>query len=143
MTQDHNVYALGAKAYGAARRTQTPLRVIVELYDTMLCAVSHAKAASLEGKPEAEFHAVEKVSRILQTLDGVLNEDPKAKPITDVLHEYYKTTLVQLHKACQAKSPEAELRYSSVHRQILKMRQAFAPIAGVPSILARQTEKTA
>lgn len=140
---NQNVYALGAKAYGAARRTQSPLRVIVELYDAILCAISHAKAASLEGKPEAEFHAVEKASRILQTLDGVLNEDPKAQPVTDTLHEYYKTTIVQLHRAAQSKSPDSELRYGSVHRQVLKMRESFASIAGVPSIVARMTEKTA
>lgn len=138
-----NVYAMGAKAYGAARRTQSPLRVIVELYDAILCSVAHAKLACLEGKPEVEFHAVEKASRILQTLDGVLNDDPKAKPISDNLHQYYKTTIVQLYRAKQSKSPDSELRYGSVHRQVLKMREAFAAIAGVPSIVARVTEKSA
>lgn len=138
-----NVYELGIKAYGAARRTQTPLRAVVELYDAMLCSVAHAKVACLEGRPEAEFQAIEKVSKILQGLDGILNEDPQAMPVTEVLHEYYKTTIVQLHRACQSKSPDSELRYGSVHRQILKMREAFASIAGVPSLVARVTEKTA
>lgn len=138
-----NIHELGAKAYGAARRTQTPLRVIVELYDAMLCSVAHAKQAKLEGQPESEFHAVEKASKIIQSLDSALNDEPRAKPIADTLHGYYKTTMVQLHRAKQAKSPDAELRYASVQRQILAMREAFAGIAGVSSLVAHRAEKSA
>ena len=138
-----NIHELGAKAYGAARRTQTPLRIVVELYDAMLCSVAHAKQAKLEGEPEAEFNAVVKASRIIQSLDGVLNEEPKAKSLADTLHAYYKTTMTQLHRAKQAKSPEAEMRYGSVQRQILAMREAFAAIAGVPSLVAHRSEKSA
>lgn len=140
---NQNIHELGAKAYGAARRTQTPLRVIVELYDAMLCSVAHAKQAKLEGKPESEFNAVERVSKIIQSLDSALNDEPRAKPIADTLHDYYKTTMTQLHRAKQAKSPESETRYGSVQRQILAMREAFAAVAGVPSLVARRMEKSA
>lgn len=139
---DQNVYSMGIRAYGAARRTQTPLRVIVELYDLMLCSVAHAKAAKLEARPEDEFNAVLHVTKIIEGLDSAINDEPKAKPIADTLHVYYKTTLTQLHRAKQAKSPDAELRYGSVQRQILAMREAFANIAGVPSLVA-QAEKSA
>ncbi len=141
---DKNILEMGVKAYGAARRAQTPLRVIVELYDATLCAVAHAKAACLEDDFEREFKAVERASGILQGLDGALNQtDPKAKPIAEVLRAYYKTTIVQLHRAKQAKSPDSELRYGSVQRQVLAMREAFAAIAGVPSLLPQGREKTA
>lgn len=140
----HNVHQLGVQAYGAARRTQTPLRVIVELYDAMLCAVAHAKQAKLEGSPENEFRAVERATQVLLGLDGVLNhDDPRARPLAETLHAYYKTTLVQVHRARAAKSPDAELRYASVQRQILTMREAFAAVAGVPSLVAQRSEKTA
>ena len=138
-----NIHELGAQAYGAARRTQTPLRVIVELYDAMLCAVAHAKAAKLEGNPEIEFNAVVKASKIIQSLDSVLNDEPRAQPVVEPLHTYYKTTMTQLHRAKQAKSPDAEIRYGSVQRQILAMREAFAAVAGVPSLIARRAEKSA
>lgn len=139
-----NIHEMGAKAYGAARRTQTPLRIIVELYDSVLCAVAHAKAACLQNDFEAEFNAISSATRILQSLDGVLNQtDPKAKPITEILHDYYKTTIVQLHRAKRAKSPESELRYASVQRQVLAMREAFAAIAGVPSLMIDRAEKSA
>lgn len=140
---NRNIHELGANAYRAARRTQTPLRVIVELYDAMLCSVAHAKAAKLEGRPETEVHAVERVTKIIQSLDSVLNEEPRAKPVVEPLHAYYKTTMTQLHRAKQAKSPEAETRYGSVQRQILAMREAFAAVAGVPSLVARRAEKSA
>lgn len=139
-----NVHQLAAHAYGVARRNQTPLRVIVELYDAMLCAVAHAKQAKLEGRPESEFKALERATQVLLGLDGTLNRDePRTQALVETLHEYYKTTLVQVHRARAAKSPDAELRYASVQRQILTMREAFASVAGVPSLVARQSEKTA
>ncbi len=141
---DKNILRMGVKAYGAARRAQTPLRVIVELYDSVLCSVAHAKAACLEDNFENELTAVVRAANILQGLDGALNQqDAKAKPVADVLHAYYKTTIVQLHRAKQAKSPDSELRYSSVQRQVLAMREAFAAIAGVPSLMPQKEEKTA
>jgi flagellar secretion chaperone FliS len=141
---DKNILEAGVRAYGAARRAQTPLRVVVELYDSVLCSVAHAKIACLENDLEAEFNAVVRASGIMQALDGALNQsDPKAKAIADVLHGYYKTTIVQLHRAKQAKTPESELRYSSVQRQVLAMREAFAAIAGVPSLLPQAREKSA
>lgn len=139
-----NIHKLGVQAYGAARRNQAPLCVIVELYDAMLCAVAHAKQAKLEGHPENEFKALERTTQVLLGLDGVLNrDDPRATSLSDTLHEYYKTTLVQVHRARAAKSPDAELRYASVQRQILAMREAFASVAGVPSLVAKRAEKTA
>ncbi|WP_337996896.1 flagellar export chaperone FliS [Oleispirillum naphthae] len=139
-----NIHEMGAKAYGAARRTQTPLRIIVELYDSVLCAVAHAKAACLQDDFEGEFNAIIAATKILQGLDGALNQtDPKARPIAEMLHDYYKTTIVQLHRAKQAKSPESELRYGSVQRQVLAMREAFAAIAGVPSLVVEAAEKSA
>jgi len=139
-----NIHEMGTKAYGAARRTQTPLRVIVELYDSVLCSVAHAKVACLQEDFEGEFKAISSATRVLQGLDGALNQDdPKARPIVDVLHDYYKTTIVQLNRANQAKSPESELRYGSVQRQVLAMREAFAAIAGVPSLVAERAEKSA
>jgi len=139
-----NIHALGVKAYGAARRTQTPLCIIVELYDAVLCAVAHAKAACLQEDFEAEFNSVTSATKYLQGLDGALNRnDPKAKPLVGVLHDYYKTTIVQLHRAKQAKSPESELRYCSVQRQVLSMREAFAAVAGVPSLTVAKSEKSA
>ncbi|MBN2751824.1 MAG: flagellar protein FliS [Rhodospirillaceae bacterium] len=137
-------YQKGMAAYGAARRTQAPLCVIVDLYDSILCSVAHAKASCLQKDFEGEFHAVDRASRILQSLDGVLRQnDPKAKPVSEILHDYYKTTIVQLHRAKQAKSPDSELRYGSVQRQVLAMREAFAAIAGVPSLVADKQEKSA
>ncbi len=138
-----NVHQIGAQAYAAARRTQPPLRVVVELYDAMLAAVARAKQAKLEGLPENEFSAVQRATQILLGLDGVLDHDaPRARTLADNLHVYYKTTLTQLHRARAAKSPDAEIRYASVQRQVLTMREAFASVAGVPS-LVHKAEKTA
>lgn len=140
----HNVHQLGVQAYGAARRTQAPLRVIVELYDAMLCAVARAKQAKLETQPEAEFNAVNRVTQILLGLDGVLNrDDPRCGSLAETLHDYYKTTITQVHRARAARSPDAELRYASVQRQVLAMREAFAAIAGMPSLVSQRAEKTA
>lgn len=141
---DNSLMQAGAKAYGSARRTQSPLRVIVELYDSVLCSVARAKAASLTEDYEREFNAVCAAERILQSLDGVLaQDDPKAKPIAEVLHNYYTATLTQLRRAKAAKSPDSEYRYGSVQRQVLAMREAWAAIAGVPSLVAHDQEKIA
>jgi len=126
----------GLKAYGAARRTQTPVRIVVELFDAVLCAVAKAKAARLMKNYEDEFNAVCRANQILAGLDSVVDENqPKVKPIAEILHNYYALTVEQLHRAKQTKGEEGESRYGSVHRQILTMREAWAWIAGVPSLL--------
>jgi len=142
----NNHHQAGVSAYGAARKTQTPIKVLVELYDAAFASVSKAKAFKLESRVEDEFNAVVRATQILHSLDSILEEnDDRAKNITEVMHAYYKTTLVQLHRAKQSKSPDAELRYASVQRQLLTMRDAWATVAGVPlmakpSIQAQQAK---
>jgi len=133
-----------SKAYGAARQAQVPVRVMVELYDLIFCSISHAKAASLSNDIEAEFNAICKASRVLETLDGILDDqNARTKSIAETLHTFYKTTVIQLHRAKQAKSPESDLRYCSVQRQVLSMRDAWAVVAGVPSLTATHPAKAA
>jgi flagellar protein FliS len=125
----------GIEAYGAARRSQVPLRALVDLYDSMFCAISHAKAFCLQSRPEDEFNSVMRATLIIQGLSANLNDgDQRTKSIAETMQKYYRTTLEQLHRAKQAKSPDAELRYASVQRQVLVMRNAWASVAGMPEL---------
>ncbi|MCF8480703.1 MAG: flagellar protein FliS [Rhodospirillum sp.] len=123
-------------AYGAARRAQSPLRVIVELYDMTLTAVARAKAQRMMGDVEKEFEALRTAAKIFSELDNCLNmADPQAKPMAEELRRYYRRTLRQLHAAKRSRGDDGIAGYSSVHRQILTMRDAWAEIAGVAPLV--------
>ncbi|ABC23336.1 flagellar export chaperone FliS [Rhodospirillum rubrum] len=126
-------------AYGTARRAQTPLKIVVDLYDLALTSVSRAKAARMTETFEAEFEAMSKATLILSELERCLNtEDPRAQSMSKTLRQFYKRTITQLHAAKQARGgDEAIGTYASVHSQIMTMREAWAEIAGAPSLVAR------
>ena len=123
-------------ADGTTRRALPPLRIIVELYDTTLTAVAHARSERCKGHIQAEFQALMSASRTLQGLDACLDmEDSRAVPVAMVLRGYYRQTLTQLHAAKRAEPKEAVERYKSVYRQLLRMRETWAELAGVPSFI--------
>ena len=122
-------------AYGHARQTLSPLRIIVELYDAALTAVAHARHAKGSGDSEKEFRSLTKAAQILQGLDGCLKKtDRRAKPMADTLHSFYRQTLIQLHAAKRMRGKGGIAQYTSVHRQILTMREAWADLAAMPSL---------
>ena len=122
---------IAAAAYGNGRRTQTPLRIVVELYDTALTHVARAKAARTAGDRQAEFTALSTAAQVLCGLDACLDRtNPDAKPMTDRLHGYYRQTIRHLHAATRLRGNAAVTQYASVHRQIMSMREAWARLAG-------------
>ena len=122
-------------AYGHARQTLSPLRIIVELYDAALTSVAHARHAKRCGDAEKEFRSLAKAAQILQCLDGCLKKtDRRAKPMADMLHSFYRQTLIQLHAAKRMRGRGGVDRYSSVHRQILTMREVWAELADMPAL---------
>ena len=130
-----NPAAAAAAAYGAARRTLSPLHVVVEFYDAALTAVAHAGRAKSMSDPEREFQALTEAARILQALDSCLaRKDLQAKPMAETLHAYYRSVIAQLHAAKMTRGPAGLARYASVHRQLLTMREAWAELAGVRSL---------
>ena len=128
---------IAAAAYGNGRRTQSPLRIVVELFDTALTRVAHAKAERKTGNREKEFEALSAAVHVLCGLDACLDRThPQAQPVVHTLHTYYQRTIVQLHAAMRAPGGDGIERYGSVHRQILCMREVWAGLAGSPSLRA-------
>ncbi|MCA8909222.1 MAG: flagellar protein FliS [Rhodospirillaceae bacterium] len=127
--------AAAAAAYGTARRTLSPLQIVVELYDRALTAVAHARAARDHGTPEPEFQALTAAVRILRGLDGcLLRSDSRAPAVSATLHDYYDRVVAQLYAAQRTRGAAGTARYASVHTQISTMREAWAELAGVPSL---------
>jgi flagellar protein FliS len=123
-------------AYGIARRAQSPLKVVVELYDVTLTAVARAKAQRMMGNVEKEFEALRTAAKILSELSSCLNmTDEAARPLSEELRRYYQRVLRQLHAAKRTRGDAGIEGYSSVHRQILSMREAWAEIAGVSPLV--------
>ena len=140
--------SIAVAAYATARRTLPPMSVVVELYDIALTSVAHARDRRAKGHFEKEFEALSKAADIFQGLDLCLNRsDERADALAKTLHAYYQRTLTQLHAAKRAKSDVAIDIYSSVYRQILNMREAWAKLAGSagmnPATLAASSAKTA
>ena len=126
---------IAAAAYGTGRRTQSPLRIVVELFDMALTRVAHAKAERESGDREKEFAALSAAVRLLCGLDACLDRtDAQAAPVARSLHAYYQRTVAQLHAAMRTRGSDGIERYASVHRQILSMREAWARLAGAPSL---------
>ncbi|SDH22350.1 flagellar export chaperone FliS [Roseospirillum parvum] len=123
-------------AYRAARRAQSPLRVVVDLYDQTLTSVARAKAARLAGDPEGEFTHMSRAVHILSRLDGCVDAtSPRTAEIGGLLRRFYGDGQAQLHYAKRCRDHDtAVARYASVHRQVLAMRDGWAEIANVPPL---------
>ncbi|CCG06954.1 flagellar export chaperone FliS [Pararhodospirillum photometricum] len=136
--------AKALQAYGVARRAQPPLKVLVEVYDAVLTQVARAKVARVENRREDEFKCLSKATNILTEMDANLNRrDPDALAMTETLSRYYQTVIVQAHTAFRTKGDAGLDRYSSVHRQVLVMRDAWANLAGEPPLTAQEPHQEA
>lgn len=139
--------ATAIAAYGQARRRQPPLKMVVEVYDMLLTLVIRARSARIDGGRLTEVHTLSLAGRVLAALDGCLDrQDPRARSLTRTLSAYYKGVLVQVHTAARSQGEAALERYTSVYRQLLVMRNAWASVAGVaplPTTIAKRDEQVA
>ncbi len=131
-------------AYGTARRAQSPLKLVVELYDVALTSVARAKMERMLENSEREFQAMRQAVRIFEELNACLNmSDTRARPVSEELRRYYQRTLRQLHAAKRTRGEAAVEGYASVHRQILAMREAWAELAGVHPLVSASSAASA
>jgi len=136
-----NQYAKAMAAYGQARRAQSPVVRVVEVFDGALANVARAKAARAAGRRDEEFNAMALAARLLQEMEGCLDtQDDRVRAMSTMLSGFYRRTIMQLHGAVRGKGEGALARYASIYRQLVSMRNAWAQIAGVSQLPQLQWE---
>ncbi|WP_342361768.1 flagellar export chaperone FliS [Terrarubrum flagellatum] len=121
----------GIAAYRMAATQVHPRVAIVKLFDQMLFLLRRAITATEAKKHEESYINIVKTSMILRALIQNLRFDLAEQMSTDLMRTYNRN-IVALHMAYG--KPDAIARYQKIAEGLAELRDAWAIVAGMPTL---------